>query len=354
MLEPAIDLAERLDRTEFVPTGMRGRPEAVLAAILTGHELGVGPMVALANIDIIEGRPAIRSHLMRALLMRDGHDLWPEESTATRCVMVGRRNNGAQPVKVTWTMDDAKRAGLDGKPNWKRYPRQMLVARATSELARLVAPDTLGGLYTVEELEDSNGDTGDAAVGPSVVPPSPRKRRRRVASSVGETEPEPPGPPPPLNQPTDAEIVEAFATPEPDNPQPPLPGEDDYETPEGEQELGRWTPTDPERPFQDGDEVEAWGRLGELLSHRPTDTETVLGLEARVRELFRRMDTVGIWKASDDPRRDALHLALQHRMNAPHLTGLRKAELVRFAQLCWDAATEVIKTHPDRDERPFK
>ena len=64
VLTPAIDLADRISRTEFVPKPMQGRPEAVLAAILTGHELGVGPMVALANIDVIEGRPAIRSHLM--------------------------------------------------------------------------------------------------------------------------------------------------------------------------------------------------------------------------------------------------------------------------------------------------
>jgi hypothetical protein len=50
-------------------------------------------------------------------------------------------------------MDDAKRANLAGKGNWKSYPRQMLAARATSEIARLLFADLLHGLsYTPEEV----------------------------------------------------------------------------------------------------------------------------------------------------------------------------------------------------------
>jgi hypothetical protein len=54
---------------------------------------------------------------------------------------------------VTWTVDEAARAELVSKTNWRLYPRQMLVARATSELCRYVFADVLGGLcYTPEEL----------------------------------------------------------------------------------------------------------------------------------------------------------------------------------------------------------
>ena len=39
--------------------------------------------------------------------------------------------------------------------NWQKIPKQMLRARAKSELARLEYPDLLAGLYTPEELRDA-------------------------------------------------------------------------------------------------------------------------------------------------------------------------------------------------------
>jgi preprotein translocase subunit SecD len=55
-------------------------------------------------------------------------------------------------------MEDAKMAGLANKNNWKTYPRAMLLARATSELCRIVFPDIIAGLsYTPEEVSSIEG-----------------------------------------------------------------------------------------------------------------------------------------------------------------------------------------------------
>ena len=54
----------------------------------------------------------------------------------------------------TFTIDDAKMAGLSGKGPWKSYPRAMLFNRAISDGRRTFAPDLFGGGkgYTPEEL----------------------------------------------------------------------------------------------------------------------------------------------------------------------------------------------------------
>jgi hypothetical protein len=55
---------------------------------------------------------------------------------------------------ITWTLEDAKRAGLASGDQWKKYPRQMLAARAISEGVRSVYPSVVSGLYTPEEVQD--------------------------------------------------------------------------------------------------------------------------------------------------------------------------------------------------------
>jgi hypothetical protein len=57
-------------------------------------------------------------------------------------------------LKVSWTMQDATRAGLTGNPTWKKFPRQMLKARCISEAVRGIFPGVLSGLYAPEEVSD--------------------------------------------------------------------------------------------------------------------------------------------------------------------------------------------------------
>lgn len=148
-------LACRVAGTEFVPKGLRGKPEAVLACILAGHEAGLSPMTSLRQIYVVEGRPAMAAELMRALVLRAGHELWTEESSSSRAIVCGQRAGSAREFRVAWTIDDAKRANLLGKDNWKKYPRAMLLARATTELCRMIFPDVLAGIsHSIEEIAD--------------------------------------------------------------------------------------------------------------------------------------------------------------------------------------------------------
>jgi hypothetical protein len=207
-VEPAFELAGRLAKTEFVPRALHGRPEAIMAAILAGGELGIAPLVALRTIHIIEGKPTLAAEIQRALIRAAGHRLWTDEYTSRKVTLCGQRAGDDDVHKVSWELGDAERAGLASKQNWRRYPRQMLLARATSELARLAFADVTAGMYAPEDFDEIIDVAGEPTTAPTS---SKRKRasRRRETVDVAapalataperakpETAPQAPPPPP--------------------------------------------------------------------------------------------------------------------------------------------------------------
>jgi hypothetical protein len=167
-------LAQRLASTEFVPTSLRRRPEAVLAALLSGAERGLGPMESLRSINVIEGRPNLSAEAKRALVYAAGHHIEILESTAQRCVVIGRRaGSETTSPQFVWTIDRARRARLLQKDNWQKYPEAMLLARATSDLCNALFPDVVAGLETTEIVQDD--------IGPE---PETRTTRRRLPTTT--------------------------------------------------------------------------------------------------------------------------------------------------------------------------
>ena len=158
----AYEVAKGLVGTSFVPAQFKGKPEEATAAILAGAEVGLSPMAALKSFDIIQGTAAPRALTLRAIVQSQGHEMILDESTENRCKMRGRRRGESDWTTVTWTIDRAKGLGLTSKDNWKKQPAAMLVARATGELATLIAADAILGIgYTIEEVADGADVTLD-------------------------------------------------------------------------------------------------------------------------------------------------------------------------------------------------
>ena len=150
--------AQRIANTPFVPTAFRGKPESVFAAVLYGEELGLGPMQSLNSIHVIEGKPSMSPELMRGLVARAGHRIDVKESSGDKVTLWGKRADTGSEATVSWSMKDAQLAGLAGRGAWKTYPRAMLLARATSELCRMLFADVVAGLsYTPEEAASIAG-----------------------------------------------------------------------------------------------------------------------------------------------------------------------------------------------------
>lgn len=152
----SIEDVERLAKiaTDSGLTRVRKASEAAVI-LLTGRELGLAPMQSLRGIYVVNGTPVLSADLLVAVVRRSGLCAsWRVvESTPERCTISTLRQGESEPATKTWTMGDAKRAQVTGKPIWGQYPAQMLRHRCAADLAREVYPDVVLGLYTPEELE---------------------------------------------------------------------------------------------------------------------------------------------------------------------------------------------------------
>jgi len=130
----------------------------LIIKIQKGRELGIPPIAAVSNVYVVDGKAALSATTMAALLKRSGkYRYLVPEHTAQKCTVVFLEKLDGKWEKVgayTYTMEDAKLAGLTKKHNYQRHPKDMLFARALSKGARMFCPDALGGaVYLPDEVE---------------------------------------------------------------------------------------------------------------------------------------------------------------------------------------------------------
>ena len=141
----------------------------VAAKIMAGRELGFGPFASVNGIHIIQGKPTVGANLMAAAVRaHPRYDYRVKELSDTICELEFL-DNGKPAGNSRFTIEEAKIAELSTGKNqatWKKYPRNMLFARAMSNGVRWYAPDIFSGnaVYLPEELDaevDADGNVID-------------------------------------------------------------------------------------------------------------------------------------------------------------------------------------------------
>lgn len=159
--------AQALARSPLIPSGLKaGSHEEttanVMMVLMWGRELGVSPVQSLYNIHIIKGRPAVAAALKVGLVKQSPECLYFQciESTAERAVWETHRRGNAKPTRIPFTADDARKAGLLGRPtrsgeddNWTKWTATMLRWRAGAMLADAEYPDVTRGLGTTDDAQ---------------------------------------------------------------------------------------------------------------------------------------------------------------------------------------------------------
>jgi hypothetical protein len=155
-IEQAFRLANALAMSGMTPKAYGNDVNKCFVGIMAGAELGLAPFQALQSIAVIGNNPAIWGDgalaLVQASGLLDDIEETDDGQTAT-CKLV--RKGRSTPIVRSFSMEDAKKAGLAGKSGpWTQYPQRMRQMRARSWAMRDGFADVLKGLHIAEEVRD--------------------------------------------------------------------------------------------------------------------------------------------------------------------------------------------------------
>lgn len=130
--------------------------EGIFAIVSKAKSLGINPLEALnGGLYFVQGKVGMSSEMMACLIRGAGHSITKDpKSTNLQVILNGKRADNGDTWTITFSMEDAKRAGI-AKMMYDKYPAVMLYNRAMSMLARQLFPDVIKGAgYTHDELKE--------------------------------------------------------------------------------------------------------------------------------------------------------------------------------------------------------
>lgn len=170
-------------------TDVKSEAQAI-AKVMAGRELGLPAFASMAGIHIIQGKPALGSNVIATLIDNNPrYDYKVKKHDSKECIIDFYRN-GELHGTSSFTMEEAQTAGLTNNPSWKKFPSDMLFARAITRGARRFAPGIFGGspIYTPEELGAEVDEDGYIDTKYEVVdqPPTPSNNGHNLVDEAVE------------------------------------------------------------------------------------------------------------------------------------------------------------------------
>lgn len=161
---------DEMDRASQVlaQSGLFGVKNATqaLALMLVSQAEGSHYATVATDYDVIQNKATRKTHSVLARFQAMGGRVEWHELTHTRADATFSHPQGGS-LRLDWTIEQAKTAGLTGKDNWKGYARAMLRARLIAEGVRAVYPAAIGGFQVPEE---AMGPQLDEAPAPAPAP----------------------------------------------------------------------------------------------------------------------------------------------------------------------------------------
>jgi hypothetical protein len=195
-------IADLMLKSKAIPQVFQNVPQVIMAVqFIKAH--GLVPAIAIRQTTIINGTLSIWGELPKALCIRSGELEEFEEVLFDReynIICFDNKNlhlevfgakcslkrKGRPAVTRTFTMDEAKTAGVLSKNNsvWKFYPRRMIQMRARSIALKDEFPDVLSGVAIAEYDFDRLGPGEDTWENREVKTPAPTSIADEINAEV--------------------------------------------------------------------------------------------------------------------------------------------------------------------------
>lgn len=165
-------------------------PEQAMAIMIKGYELGFSLTASFENIHVIEDKPSLSPKGALAMILAS-----PEcagitiNEDAKGCTVTMKRRGGFE-YTTTFTLDDAKRAGVvKSGSGWEKYPANMCRWRAIGYAADIVFPDVIGGTKRADEFGADLTPDGDVIEGSWIAQGSQPASAPQAAVTVSQSAP---------------------------------------------------------------------------------------------------------------------------------------------------------------------
>jgi hypothetical protein len=189
----------QLVATGFLPQHIRTGPQFA-AIVMTGRELGMAPMRAIRSFHLLKGKVVEdaasqlsrfkaqggRSTVKHGQCGYEGCRAPVDEKTglafhhdAEHCSMWLRHPNGDETIE-TFTMEDARSAGLLSNDNWRKGPKAMLRSRAITAGLKSVGWEGSVGAYDPDEARGFADDEPAPPVAQAAHRRAPAREEREV------------------------------------------------------------------------------------------------------------------------------------------------------------------------------
>lgn len=177
-LDEALRFCKWAVESGLLPNGIKTVAQAFVI-LQKGAELGFSPMASFEFIYPVNGRPRLMpagalAKVKSSGLLADYDERTEGEGETLQAIVTSLRKGAQRPMATVFTWQDAKRAGLIGKDNWKNWPKRMVLARARGFNLQDNFTDLLGGLQVREtfDLDASEViDVNPARMPPAMMPP---------------------------------------------------------------------------------------------------------------------------------------------------------------------------------------
>lgn len=162
------DMSELKELAEiFVQSGawpdVKNAAQAMIK-IMAGRELGFAPLVSMAGVHFFNGKVTVGATLIASLIKDSNkYEYKIVEHDEKACAVEFFQNiNGelrSLGVPVRYTIEDAAKAQLTSKDNWKKYTKDMLFAACIRQGSRRYCADVLRGV-----TPDTDSDIDRSAI----------------------------------------------------------------------------------------------------------------------------------------------------------------------------------------------